>query len=237
MSFTSAQAIRAGLLTELMTVVVQPPPSDLPIIPTKFTGTYQFSEVRNTSGKFIGYELKINQDYLSADSISGYFENTEEILIFCDNLKNAGVRIRLEDDFSGHVTKYSAKEAKDERLIFAVRYGKTSVQGSFEISEGVATIKQKPFKLGKKFDKIGAFKTASDLFTFIKECFEDLKFFDEVKRMFSRQGYALKNNEDYSERSLERNRDFQGNPEKYLQRLENQRSRFFSSRMFQFGKR
>ena len=232
---TANQAVRAGLVSELMTVVVQPPPPAPAIIPTKLSGSYQLGEILD-AGNFMGYEFVVKQEYLNANSISGKFDNTEEFLKFADELKNAGINIQLQDDFTGIVRKYTANEAINDRLIFGIRYGKTEVQGSFEVSEGVAKIKQQPFRIGKNFDKAGAFKTANDLFEFIEKCLEDLNFFDQVQKMYTRQGYELKRNEDYSERSLDRNRDFHANPEKYLQMLENSRSKYLSSRFFNFGK-
>ena len=228
-NFTAQQAINAGLLTELMTVIIQPLPPEPPIIPTKLTGSYKLSTTQDSSGKFNGYAFKVNQDYLSAKSISGYFVDTEEIIKFGDSLKNAGATLNLIDDFSGSVQKYSAQQAIDNKLIFNVRDGTTEITGRFENSEGVVDIYQKPFKIGKSLTS-GAFTTANGLFKFIEKSLADLRFFDQVKKMYSRQGYEIKKQMDCSERSLERNREFQANPEKYLQRLN--RSKFLGNRFF-----
>ena len=68
---------------------------------------------------------------------------------------------------------------------------------------------------------------------FIEKCLDDLWFFDQVKKMYTRQGYALKNKDNMSERVLERNRNFWANPERYCQE---DRSKFFDGRIFNFGK-
>ena len=232
---TAEQAINAGLLTELMTVVIQPIPPLPQITPTKMTGSYKLSTTENNKGKFNGYAFVVNQDYINAKSISGKFTDTEEFLKFGDSLRNAGIKIKLIDDFTGNVKKYSCQKAITDKLIFNVREGSTAIEGRFEISEGVVTVYQKEFKIGKGLS-LGAFNTANDLFKFIEESLKDLRFYDEVKKMYSRQGYELKENVNYNERALERNRDFQGNPEKYLQRLENSRSKYSSSRFFKFGR-
>ena len=134
--FTAEQAINAGLLTELMTVV-----TDEEITPTKFTGSYKVERKENS----FGYRFIIDQDYLNAKSISGTFESTEEIMKFGEEMKSAGVTVNFVDDVSGNVIKLTADEAIKRDLIFYVRDGLTSLQGSFEVTEGVATFKQKAF--------------------------------------------------------------------------------------------
>ena len=223
---TSQEAVDAGLVTELMTVVTPP------IIPTKLSGTYKLSDTKDFSGEFSGYSFVINQNPLVAASISGTFDSTEELVKFGNELKDAGATFNLVDDFAGAATHYTAGGAIDAGLIFDVRYSRTTIEGSFEISEGVVTIKQKNFLVGGTSS--GAFQTADDLFAFIEKCLDDLNFYDQVQKMYSRQGYVYAGKAGYSEQEIERNRNFWANPEKFLQ---SGRSNFFTSRIFQFGKR
>ena len=66
--FSAMDAVNAGLVTELMTVVIQPSdPEEPPIIPTKLSGTYKL-ERRLESGSFTGYQFVVIQDYLNAES-------------------------------------------------------------------------------------------------------------------------------------------------------------------------
>lgn len=183
--FTYKDAINAGLKTELMTVVIQPPPPDPPIIPTVLSGTYEMSGVKDSKMKFCGYEFKVNQDYLSAISISGRFRYTEEFMKFAEDLKDSGATLNLVDDFVGTVTKYAAPIAKANGLFYSLRREKTKIEGRFEISEGVITIYQKPFQ----FEDLsyGAFTTADDLIDFCSEFWKELNTFDKVQRMWARK--------------------------------------------------
>lgn len=226
----ASEAISAGLLTELMTVVIQPEdPEAEPIIPAKLEGRYKLSSAEK-EGDFAGYELVISQTSLTASSISGEFEGTNEFIKFMKELQDAGATLKIE---STGAKKYTSKEAIDNKLTFDVRYSKTTIEGEFEVSEGVVTIKQKVFLIQ---GKPGEFATAQDLFKFIEKCLEELKIFDEVKKMWTRQGYAVSKQEDYSERSLERNRNFWANPDKYIEKIES-RSNLFGQRFFNFGRR
>ena len=195
---TAEQAINAGLLTELMTVVEQPEdPEAEPIIPPKLECEYKLSDARDENGKFKGYEFVIKQKSLTAQSISGEFKNTEEIIKFGREMEKAGATIEFdEEEMSSGVEKYTAKEAIEKKSIFYVRYSKTKVE-------------------------------------FIEKSLNDLWFFDQVKKMYTRQGYVLKNKDNMSERALERNRNFWANPERYCQE---DRSRFFGGRIFNYGK-
>ena len=184
---TYADAINAGLKTELMTVVIQPDPPAPPIIPTVLSGSYKLSTKEN-SGKFCGYEFKINQDYLTANSISGTFVSTEEFMKFAKDLKDSGATLQLVDDFVGTVKKHTAGNAIAQGLIYDIREGDTTVEGRFEISEGVITIYQKPFKLVHESSvTYGAFINANELLTFLNDCWEDLQKFDKVQRMWARK--------------------------------------------------
>ena len=184
---TYADAINAGLKTELMTVVIQPDPPAPPIIPTVLSGSYRFG-TREKDGKFWGYEFKINQDYLTANSISGTFVSTEEFMKFAKDLKDSGATLQLVDDFVGTVTKHTAGNAIAQGLIYDIREGDTTVEGRFEISEGVITIYQKPFKLVHESSvTYGAFINANELLTFLNDCWEDLQKFDKVQRMWARK--------------------------------------------------
>ena len=189
---TYADAINAGLKTELMTVVIQPDPPAPPITPTVLSGSYRFG-TREKSGKFCGYEFKINQDYLTANSISGTFVSTEEFMKFAKDLRDSGATLQLVDDFSGvpataSVTKHTAGNAIAQGLIYDIREGDTTVEGRFEISEGVITIYQKPFKLVNKSGfTYGAFINANELIDFLNDCWEDLQKFDRVQRMWARK--------------------------------------------------
>ena len=225
---TSEQAINAGLLTELMTVVEQPTdPEAEPIIPSKLTGKYKLSTTKS-GGNFTGYAFVVNQTSLTAETIGGEFESTDEMTAFIGELKNSGASFELEDS---SVTKYSADDAIKQKLIFNVRGGKTTIEGSFEVSEGVVKISQTPFIIGES--SLGIFRTAEDLLDFIEKCMEDLKTYNQVQKMYTRQGYAFKDKENKSERVLDRNRKFWANPEKYLP---DGRSRFLNSRIFQLGR-
>ena len=184
---TYADAINAGLKTELMTVVIQPDPPAPPITPTVLSGSYKLS-TKEKSGKFCGYEFKINQDYLTANSISGKFITTEEFMKFAKDLKDSGATLQLVDDFVGTVTKHTAGNAIAQGLIYGIREGDTTVEGRFEISEGVITIYQKPFKLVNKSGfTYGAFINANELIDFLNDCWEDLQKFDKVQRMWARK--------------------------------------------------
>ena len=229
---TAEQAISAGLLTELMTVVEQPEdPEAEPIIPPKLECEYKLSDARDENGKFTGYEFVIKQKNLTAKSISGEFKNTEEIIKFGREMEKAGAKMEFDEEESASgFEKYTAKEAIEKKSIFYVRYSKTKVEGSFEVSEGIVKIKQKPFLID---GNPGIFATPEDLFEFIEKSLNDLWFFDQVKKMYTRQGYALKNKENMSECALERNRNFWANPERYCQE---DRSKFFGGRIFKFGK-
>ena len=229
---TAEQAISAGLLTELMTVVEQPEdPEAEPIIPPKLECEYKLSDARNENGKFKGYALEVKQKSLKAQSINDIFYTTEEIIKFGEELQNAGAKMEFdEESLPSGVQKYTAKEAIEKNTIFNVRYSKTKVEGSFEVSEGVIKIKQNPFLID---GNSGIFATPEDLIKFTEKCLDDLRFFDEVKKMYTRQGYALKNKKNTSERVLERNRNFWANPEEYCQE---DRSRFFGGRIFNYGK-
>lgn len=187
--FTYADAINAGLKTELMTVVILPD-TDTVITPTVLSGTYKLGTTDDNNGKFNGYALIVNQDPLTATSISGEFIDTENFLDFAKDLKDSGATLQLVDDFSESVTKFTAPNAKAQGLIYDIRHGDTTVEGRFEISEGVITIYQKPFKLIHEGGfTYGAFSTADDLIEFVEKCLEDLKMFDQVKRMWFRKPY------------------------------------------------
>ena len=184
---TYADAINAGLKTELMTVVIQPDPPAPSIMPTVLSGSYRFG-TREKDGKFCGYEFKINQDELTASSISGKFITTEEFMKFAKDLKDSGATLKLVDDFVGTVKKHTAGNAIAQGLIFDIREGDTTVEGRFEIFEGVITIYQKPFKLVHESSvTYGAFINANELLTFLNDCWEDLQKFDKVQRMWARK--------------------------------------------------
>ena len=183
---TYADAINAGLKTELMTVVVQPDPPAPPIIPTVLSGSYKLASTKDSKGNFNGYEFKVTQDYLTADSISGEFISTEEFMKFAEDLKNSGATLKLVDDFSGSAYKFTAANARAQGLIYSVRQLHTTIEGRFEISEGVITIYQKPFKLMNP-ERRCAFTTAQELIKFLNDCWEDLQKFDKVQRMWARK--------------------------------------------------
>jgi len=202
-----------------MTVAEQPEdPEEPPVIPSKLEGKYKLSAVEN-AGKFSGYELTVEMTELKSDLVeSDKFADTEEIIEFGKALQDAGATLELEETSA---TKYTAKGAVKNKLIFDVRYGKTTIEGEFEVSESTVKIKQREFTIqGKQ----GVFATAEDIFEFIEICLEDLRYFDEPKRLWSRKNYALQSKEDYSERGLERNRKFWADPEKYLPKC---RSKYF----------
>lgn len=179
--FTSAQAINAGLKIELMT-----PAPDTDTAVAMATGNYKLAMTEDDDGEFTGYALKVDQDYLSAMSISGYFQDTDEFLKFAKDLKDSGATLQLIDDFTGSVTKYTAKSATDNKLIYEIRSGKSTITGRYEISEGVIKIYQKSFKIG---EGRGAFINADELIEFVEKCLEDLRFNDGVKRMWARRSY------------------------------------------------
>ena len=142
--FNASQAIAAGLLTELMTKVVQPEdPEEPPIIPSKLSGTYKLGATE-TEGKFSGYAFELKQESLEAQSISGEFENTEELLSFCKELQNSGATLELEE--VGGVQKYSVQQAIDNNLIFGVRDGSSIIAEDFS-----AQIKKIPTEAEIKF--------------------------------------------------------------------------------------
>lgn len=178
MSFTYADAINAGLKTELMTVVVQPAP---PIIPTVLSGNYKLGTTVDGNGEFNGYAFEVTQNYLNANSISGIFSDTEEFLKFAKDLKDSGATLQLD----GIVGTYTAQQAIDDKLIFDVREGNTTIEGSFEISEGVIKISQNTFTFADGSQ--GAFSSADELISFVEKCFADLKEFDQVQRMWMRR--------------------------------------------------
>ena len=229
---TAEEAINGGLLAELMTVVEQPEdPEGEPIIPPKLEGNYKLSTAAN-AGKFSGYELSVKQTNLQSERMSGReFVTTDELIKFLSALKEAGAKTEMEETGA---KKYTAKAAIEGKLRFKITYGETEVAGDFEVSEGVIKIKQKSFKIGE--NGTGEFATATDLVKFIEKCWEELKLFDEPKRLWMHgyqtrsQGYQIsQSGMDYSERSLERNRKFWSDPERYLSKMED-RSRFFKSR-------
>ena len=189
MSFTYADAINAGLKTELMTVAV-PPDTDTVVTPAVLSGSYKLGTTQGNNGKFTGYAFTVTQNLSNATSISGEFIDTENFLEFAKDLRDSGATLKLVDDFTETVTKHTAANAKSQGLIYDIRHGETSVEGSFEISEGVIIVYQKPFKLMHEGGfSYGAFATVNDLITFLEECMEDLKMFDQVKRMWKRNPY------------------------------------------------
>ena len=227
---TSEQAVNAGLVTELMTVVIQPSdPEEPPIIPTKLSGTYKL-ERRLESGSFAGYQFVVNQDYLNAESISGIFDSTEDFLKFGEEMKNAGVNVNFLDDFSGSVPKYDADEAIDKKLIDAVQDGLTTLQGSFEVSEGVATFKQKSFSLYPiAGSTVGAFKNIDELAKMIEkflwlDSLKPAERAENVRRDLNRNEFSytqsfrdsLTPKPHLTERNIERSSTFWSDPEKYL---------------------
>ena len=182
---TYADAINAGLKTELMT-----PAPDTDTAVAKMTGTYRMGAKYDGKGKFRGYEIEVVQDYLTAVSISGTFDSTEEFLKFADDLYktlySSGGTLQLVDDCVGYVPKCTAKLAQSYGLIYDIRNGGTTIEGRFEISEGVITIYQKPFFL-KIDNHEGAFTTAEELKKFCEDCWKDLKSYDQVRRMWVRK--------------------------------------------------
>lgn len=181
-TFTYADAINSGLKTELMTVA-EPPDTDTVITPTVLSGSYRLGTTKDNDGKFSGYALTVNQDPLTATSISGEFIDTDNFLDFAKDLKDSGATLQLD----GIVGTYTAQQAIDENLIYDVRSEVTTIEGSFEISEGVIKIQQNVFTFGN--GNQGAFATADDLITFGEKCLEDLRTFDQVKRMWTRNSY------------------------------------------------
>lgn len=110
----------------------------------------------------------------------------ENFLKFAEDLKDSGATLQLIDDFVGYVPKYTAELAQSHGLIYDIRNGGTTIEGRFEISEGVITIYQKPFFL-KRDNHEGAFTTAEELKKFCEDCWDDLQTFDQVKRMWARK--------------------------------------------------
>jgi len=231
-TFTAEQAIQAGLIQELMEVVIQPSdPEEPQIIPTKLSGTYKL-ERKLIDSKFAGYEFKINQDYLNAESISGTFESREEIQKFGEEMKSAGVTVNFLDDFSGNVTKLTADEAIEKKLIDAVQDGLTSLQGSFEVSEGVATFKQKSFSLYPIAGfTVGAFTTIDELSKMIEkflwlDSLKPAERNENVRRDLNRNQFdytqafrdSLTPKPSTAERVVERNPAFWADSEKHLTR-------------------
>lgn len=184
--FTYADAINAGLKTELMTEVI-PPDTDTVVTPAVLSGTYRLGTTKNSNEKFTGYAFRVTQNLSNATSISGEFISTEDFLEFAKDLKDSGATLQLEDDYSGTMLKFTAAIAIAQGLIFRIRSGETEVKGSFEISEGVIKIFQQPFSL-KQGSNFG-FTTADELITFLERCLKDLKMFDQVKRMWNRNSY------------------------------------------------
>ena len=239
--FTAEQAIQAGLITELMTVA-----TDEEITPTKFTGSYKL-ERKLSSGSFAGYQFVVNQDYLNAKSISGTFESTEEIMKFGEEMKNAGVTVNFVDDFSGSVPKLTADEAIAKKLIDAVQDGLTSLQGSFEVSEGVATFKQKSFSLYPVAGStIGAFTNIDELAKMIEkflwlDSLKPAERTENVRRDLNRNnlGYtqafrdSLTPKPSTAERVVERNPAFWADSEKHLTDLQEKLNRSPLSEKFQ----
>ena len=244
--FTAEQAINAGLVTELMTEIIQPLPPEEPITPTKFSGSYKL-ERKLIEGNFAGYELAINQDYLNAESISGTFSSTEEIIKFGEEMKNAGVTVNFLDDFSGSVLKLTADIAIEKDLITNVQEGLTSLQGSFEVSEGVATFKQKPFKIKIGNSLVdGAFLNIDELSKMIEK-FLWLDSLKPAERNETVRKDLNRNNLNYtqkfrdsltpkpnlSERVLERNPAFWADIEKNITDLQEKLNRSPLSEKFQ----
>ena len=184
--FTYADAINAGLKTELMTEVI-PPDTDTVVTPAVLSGDYKLATTKNSNEKFTGYAFRVTQNLSNATSISGEFISTEDFLEFAKDLKDSGATLQLEDDYSGTMLKFTAAIAIAQGLIFRIRSGETEVKGSFEISEGVIKIFQQPFSL-KQGSNFG-FTTADELITFLERCLKDLKMFDQVKRMWNRNSY------------------------------------------------
>ncbi len=227
---TSEQAVNAGLVTELMTVVIQPSdPEEPPIIPTKLSGTYKL-ERKIVDSKFAGYQFVVSQNYLNANSISGTFDSTEEIMKFGEEMETAGVQVNFLDDFSGGVPKYSADEATDKKLVDAVQDGLTTLQGSFEVSEGVATFKQKSFSLYPiAGSTVGAFKNINELAKMIKkflwlDSLKPAERAESVLKDLNRGKFdytqsfrdSLTPKPNLTERNIERSSTFWSDPEKYL---------------------
>lgn len=202
MSFTYADAINSGLKTELMTVVIQPPPPAPPIIPTVLSGGYKLCSTVDGNGNFNGYEFKVTQNYLTADSISGEFISTEEFMKFAEDLKDSGATLNLVDDFvdNGDVYRYTAGEAQAEGLIRAFMRSKTTFEGRFEISEGVITIYQKRFPFQYKWYPYGAFTTANELINFLNKCWECLQTIDSPTTYSKVQRAWLRKNQRYLEK-------------------------------------
>ena len=138
---TSEQAVNAGLVTELMTVV-----TDDEITPPKFSGTYKLERKFGSPG----YQFIVNQNFSHVESVSGTFDNFEEMQKFGEEMKTAGVQVNFLDDYS-NILRITADEAIKRDLIFHVDDRETDLQGSFEVSEGVATFNQKAFlgRVGK----------------------------------------------------------------------------------------
>ena len=224
---TSEQAVRAGLVSELMTVVIQPSDPEEPrIIPPKFFGTYKLERKWGSPG----YEFIVNQNFSHVESVSGTFENFEEIQKFGEEMKTAGVDVNFLDDFSGGVPKYDADEAIDKKLIVAVQDGLTNLQGSFEVSEGVATFKQKSFSLySVAGSTVGAFKNIDELAKMIEKFLwlDSLKLAERaenVRRDLNRNKFSytqsfrdsLTPKPNLNEKNIERSSTFWSDPEKYL---------------------
>ena len=242
--FTAEQAINAGLITELMEVV-----TDEETTPTKFTGSYKVERKENSSG----YQFIIDQDYLNAKSISGTFESTEEIMKFGEEMKSAGVQVNFVDDVSGNLIKLTADEAIKRDLIFYVRDDLTSLQGSFEVTEGVATFKQKAFlvksnpdsttdlKINAVFTNIDELAKMIEKFLWIDSLVESATLNETVRRDLSRNnlGYtqafrdSLTPKPSTAERVVERNPAFWADSEKHLTDLQEKVNRSPLSEKFQ----
>ena len=67
-------------------------------------------------------------------------------------MKTAGVQVNFVDDYS-NILRITADEAIKRDLIFHVDDRETDLQGSFEVSEGVATFNQKAFLVKKVYSQ------------------------------------------------------------------------------------
>ena len=223
---TSEQAVNAGLVTELMTVV-----TDEEITPPKFSGTYKLERKFGSPG----YQFIVNQNFSHVESVSGTFDNFEEMQKFGEEMKTAGVQVNFVDDYS-NILRITADEAIKRDLIFHVDDRETDLQGSFEVSEGVATFNQKAFLVKSSLDNSTNLKTNA-VFTNIDELakmiekflwIDSLVEFAEINGILRRDlnrnnlGYtqafrdSLTPKPNLSERNVERSSTFWSDPEKYL---------------------
>ena len=229
---TSEQAVNAGLVTELMTVVIQPSDPEEPrIIPPKFFGTYKLERKFGSPG----YEFIVNQNFSHVESVSETFDNFEEMQKFGEEMKTAGVAVNFVDDYA-NILRITGDEAIKRDLIFHVDDRETDLQGSFEVSEGVAAFKQKAFLVKSSLDNSTNLKTNA-VFTNIDELakmiekflwIDSLVEYAEINGILRRDlnrnnlGYtqafrdSLTPKPNLSERNVERNSTFWSDPEKYL---------------------